>query len=176
MPILYISHAIEEVARLADTLVLLREGRVVRAGPLTEILSDPEAAALMGPSQARAGLEGDVIEVADGLAAIRTPAGVLHVAGVTGGRVRIRIRAEDVIVATQEPQGLYALNTLPAVIEAVQAGQGPGVMLRLQAGDGVLLARLTRRSFDRLGLGVGQKVWAVLKTSGVARSDVGGGS
>ena len=172
VPILYISHAIEEVARLADTLVLLQEGRVVRA----EILSDPEAAALMGPSQAGAVLEGDVIEVADGLAAIRTPAGVLHVAGVTGGRVRIRIRAEDVIVATQEPQGLSALNTLPAVIEAVQAGQGPGVMLRLQAGDGVLLARLTRRSFDRLGLGVGQKVWAVLKTSGVARSDVGGGS
>jgi len=176
VPILYISHAIEEVARLADTLVLLREGRVVRAGPLAEILSDPEAAALMGPSQAGAVLEGEVIEVADGLAAIRTPAGVLQVAGVTGGRVRIRIRAEDVIVATQEPRGLSALNTLPAVIEAVQAGQGPGVMLRLQAGDGVLLARLTRRSFDRLGLGVGQKVWAVLKTSGVARSDVGGGS
>ncbi|SFJ58794.1 molybdenum ABC transporter ATP-binding protein [Jannaschia pohangensis] len=176
VPILYISHAIEEVARLADTLVLLRDGAVVRAGPLAEVLSDPVAAALMGPSQAGAVLEGVVTAVADGLAAVETPAGVLHVpGGEVGQRLRIRIRAEDIIVATARPEGVSALNVLPAVVEAVQPGQGPGVMLRLRAGEGALLARITRRSAERLSLAPGVAVWAIVKTSGVARADVGGG-
>ncbi len=177
LPILYISHSMEEVARLADTLVLLRDGRVARAGPLTEILSDPEAAALIGPSQAGAVLEGRVVATADGLATVETPAGRLQIAGAPpeGGRIRVRIRAEDVMVATQPPEGLSALNVLPAVIAGVHEGQGPGVMLRLRAGDGALLARVTRRSFAALGLAEGCAVWAVLKASGVARADVGGG-
>ena len=177
IPILYISHAIEEVARLADTLVLLRGGRVVRAGPLAEILADPEAAAAMGPAQAGSVLEGLVTEVGDGLSVVSTPAGLLTVAGEArvGGTLRVRVRAEDVIVATAPPEGLSALNVLPAVIDAVQEGQGPGVMLRLVVGEGALLARITRRSQAALGLGVGRRVWAVVKTSGVARADVGGG-
>lgn len=175
VPILYISHAIEEVARLADTLVLLQAGKVVRAGPVGEVLSDPAAAALMGPSQAGAVLDGAVIARSDGLATVRTPAGDLQVAGADGDRIRLRIRAEDVIVAMRKPEGLSALNVLPAIIEAVQDGQGPGVLLRLRAGEGVILARLTRRSFATLGLAQGQSVWAVVKTSGVARADVGGG-
>lgn len=175
MPILYISHAIEEVARLADTLILLKVGKAVRTGPLGDVLSDPVAAALMGPSQAGAMLEGVVIARADGLATVRTPVGVMQVAGVaeTAERVRLRVQAEDVMVATQEPRGLSALNVLPMVVDAVRPGQGPGVMLRLVAGDGALLARVTQRSCDRLDLRLGARVWAVIKASGVARADVG---
>lgn len=176
LPILYISHAIEEVARLADTLVLLRDGKVLRSGPLAEMLADPAAAALMGPSQAGAVLDGIVASVADGLARVETDAGAFDVAtvGAVGTRVRIRIRAEDVIVATEAPRGLSALNVLPMTVEAVQEGQGPGVMLQLRAATGgALLARVTRRSFERLDLTQGRAVWAVVKTSGVARSDVG---
>ena len=177
VPILYISHAIEEVARLADTLVLLREGRSLRAGPVGAILSYPEAAAQMGPGMAGAVLEGRVVALADGLATVGTPVGALQVAGLetVGARVRLRIRAEEVMVAVEEPRGLSALNVLPGVIETVREGQGPGVMLRLSVGDGALLARVTRRSAAALGLVPGRAVWAVLKTSGVARSDVGGG-
>ncbi|GIT92314.1 molybdenum import ATP-binding protein ModC [Jannaschia pagri] len=178
IPILYISHAIEEVARLASTLVLMRAGQVVRSGPVEEMLSDPTVAADIGPSQAGAVLSGIIRKIADGLAEVETPAGCLHLAGVEGGvgtALRLRIRAEDVIVATQEPVGLSALNVLPMVVEQVLQGQGPGVMVRLRAGDGALLARVTRVSADRLGLVVGRPVWAVIKTTGVARLDVGGG-
>ena len=176
VPILYISHAIEEVARLADTLVLLRDGRVERAGPVAELLADPATAALLGPSQAGAILEGRVVAVADGLASVETAAGPLVVPGGTlGAWMRLRIRAEDVIVATEAPRGLSALNVLPATIEAAQGGHGPGVMLRLRAGQGVLLARVTRRSAAALDLVPGRTVWAVVKTSGVARADVGAG-
>ena len=176
LPILYISHAIEEVARLADTLVLLEAGRVARAGPVGELLSDPGAAALLGPSQAGSVLEGRVTRQDDGLSQVETPIGALEIAGIAPGTaaVRLRIRAEDVIVATERPAGLSALNVLPMRIGALHEGQGPGVMLRLVAGEGALLARITRRSRDRLGLVPGQAVWAVLKTSGVARADVSG--
>lgn len=175
LPILYISHAIEEVARLADTLVLLKDGTVLRAGPLGALLSDPEAAASMGPSQAGSVLDGRIAGHADGLAQVETAVGTLHVAGIEGnsGRARVRIRAEDVMIATEAPVGLSALNVLPMRVAALHAGQGPGVMVRLIAGDGALLARITRRSRDRLDLRPGSEVWAVIKTSGVARADVG---
>lgn len=176
LPVLFISHAIEEVARLATTLVLLDGGRVIHSGPVGEILSDPAIAARLGPSQAGAMLEGRVVSVADGLATVDTPAGCLQLAGVgaqPGGGVRIRIRAEDVIVATRHPEGLSARNVLPATIDGIQEGQGPGLMLRLEAGRGFILARVTRASAAELGLRPGLPVWAVVKTSGVARADIG---
>ncbi|WP_306418042.1 molybdenum ABC transporter ATP-binding protein [Jannaschia formosa] len=175
-PILYISHAIEEVARLATTLVLLRDGKVVAQGPVGDLLSDPEVAALLGPDQAGALIEGVVAGSEAGLLRLDTALGRLEVAGVEappGGKVRVRIRAEDVIVATRRPEGLSARNVLPCRIAALRGGQGPGVMLRLDAGEGRLLARLTRRSVEEMGLAEGQDVWAVLKTSGVSRMDVG---
>ncbi|PWJ19243.1 molybdenum ABC transporter ATP-binding protein [Jannaschia seohaensis] len=175
-PILYISHAIEEVARLATTLVLLQDGRVAASGSVGDLLSDPDVAARLGPDQAGALIEGRITAQEGGLATVETPLGQLEVAGVDGppgGRVRVRIRAEDVIVARMRPEGLSARNVLPCRIATLRAGQGPGVMLRLEAGDGRLLARLTRRSVEEMGLAEGQTVWAVVKTSGVARMDVG---
>ncbi|WP_311199726.1 molybdenum ABC transporter ATP-binding protein [Jannaschia sp. M317] len=177
VPILYISHAIEEVARLATTLVLMRDGRVTRAGAVGDLLADPEVAAMLGPSQAGAMVEGRVAGQADGLAAVETPLGVLRVAGVqavAGTSVRIRIRAEDVLIATAAPTGLSARNVLPVTIASVHRGGGPGAMLRLEAGGGALLSRVTLQAVAELGLVPGRQVWAVLKTSGVARMDVGG--
>ncbi|WGH78885.1 molybdenum ABC transporter ATP-binding protein [Jannaschia ovalis] len=176
LPVLFISHAIEEVARLATTLVLMGDGRVIHVGSTGDVLSDPAIAARLGPSQAGAMLEGRVVTVAEGLATVATPAGRLQVAGVDappGTGLRIRIRAEDVIVATARPEGLSARNVLPAVVESVQAGQGPGLMLRLRAGEGALLARVTQASAREMDLVPGRQVWAVVKTSGVARADVG---
>lgn len=174
LPILYISHAIEEVARLATDVVVLREGRVLRAGPVGELLADPEAAAAMGPDSAGAMIEGIARPGPDGLAEVETPLGRLHLAGAAPGAVRIRIRAEDVILATRRPEGLSALNVLPGTVDAVRVGQGPGVMVRVRVGEGALLARLTRRSAEAMDLRPGRDVWAVIKASGVARSDTGG--
>ncbi|WP_299815990.1 molybdenum ABC transporter ATP-binding protein [uncultured Jannaschia sp.] len=175
VPILYISHAVEEVARLADTLVLLRDGRVARAGPVGDMLSDPSVAALMGSMQAGAVLSGRMVAERDGIAAVETPVGTLQVvgAGEIGARIRIRIRAEDVIVATEPPREVSALNVLAGTVASIQPGHGPGVMLRLAIGEGHLLARVTRRSATALDLVEGRAIWALVKATGVARADIG---
>ena len=178
VPVLYISHAMEEVARLADTLVLLRGGRVVRAGAVAEVMADPDAAALIGPAAAGAVLSGRVSATVDGITTVETPAGLLRlpgVAGPPGSEVRVRLLASDVVVAVVKPRGLSALNVLPATVEALRPGEGPGVMVRLRAGEAALLARVTRVSVAALGLAPGRAVWAVVKATAVARSDIGGG-
>jgi molybdate transport system ATP-binding protein len=121
-------------------------------------------------------VEGTIRAVGDGLVRLDTALGPLSVAGIAaavGGRARVRIRAEDVLVATRPPEALSARNVLEARIETVRDGQGPGVMLRLRIGDGAILARVTRASAREMGLTEGARVWAVLKTSSVARMDVG---
>ncbi|UWQ20835.1 molybdenum ABC transporter ATP-binding protein [Jannaschia sp. W003] len=178
LPILLISHAIEEVARLADTLVLMRAGRIERAGPLAEVLGDPASAALIGPAAAGAVIEGVVGAARHDLAPVGTPAGVIWVPATglaEGARVRLRLPASDIIVAVEPPRGLSALNVLPATIEAIHEGGGPGAMLGLRAGGARLLARVTQRSVEALDLAPGRAVWAVVKATGVARADVGGG-
>ena len=175
-PMLYISHAIEEVARLATTLVLLRDGRVEATGPLARLLSDPDVAVRLGPRQAGAVLEGRTASLGPGLTRVDTPAGplILPAGAAPPGTVqRVRIRAEDVIVATTQPAGLSAQNVLPAVVEAIRPGQGPGVLLRLRAGRGALLARVTPQAVAALDLREGLAVWAIVKASGIAPVDVG---
>ena len=178
LPVLYISHAMDEVARLADTLVLMQAGRAERVGPLAAMLSDPSAAALIGPMAAGAVLTGRAGAREDGLTVVDTAAGRLRLPGIDaapGARLRLRLLASDVIVAIEPPRGLSALNVLPATIEAVHEGGGPGVMLRLRAGDAALLARVTRVSATALDLRPGRSVWAILKASGVSRADIGTG-
>ena len=112
------------------------------------------------------------------VATVETPAGTLRLPegiGAPGGAVRVRLLASDVIVAVRRPEGLSALNVLPATVEAVHEGAGPGVMVGLRAGEARILARVTRLSAASLGLAPGRAVWAVLKATGVARGDVGGG-
>ncbi|KIT14417.1 molybdenum ABC transporter ATP-binding protein [Jannaschia aquimarina] len=176
LPVLYISHAIEEVARLADTLVLLRNGRVERAGPLSEVLGDPTSATVLGPNAAGAVLTGRVGASSGGLCEVETEAGLLRLPATdvtVGSRVRIRLPASDVIVAVEKPTGLSALNILPARIEVLHEGEGPGVMLGLRAGTARLLARVTRVSAQALDLAPGREVWVVVKATGVSRANVG---
>jgi molybdate transport system ATP-binding protein len=88
--------------------------------------------------------------------------------------VRIRIRARDVMLATQAPDHLSALNVLPATVTAIAAGDGPTAEIRLDcAGDG-LLARLTRRSVEALELAPGRPVHAVIKSVAFDSHTVGG--
>jgi len=88
-------------------------------------------------------------------------------------RVRVRIAAQDVIVSRSRPDGLSALNLLPAQVGSVRRGAGPGVTVQLLAGSDRLLARITQRSADALGIIPGVACWAIVKTVSVARVDVG---
>ena len=91
-----------------------------------------------------------------------------------GTRLTIRIPAQDVILSRTRPEGLSALNVLPATVTAVRLGEGPGAIIQLQMGDDLLLARITRRSALALELAPGVACFAILKTVAVAQTNVGG--
>lgn len=176
IPIVYVSHALGEVTRLAATLVVLAEGRVAATGPLREVM---DRADLFPRAEAGAVLEAVVEDHDDRwqLTRLRVAAGILTVPRVElppGSPVRIRIRARDVMLATRAPDHLSALNVLPATVTAIASGDGPTAEIRLDcAGDG-LLARLTRRSVETLALAPGRPVHAVIKSVAFDSHTVGG--
>lgn len=176
LPILYVSHAMAEVARLADTLVLIEAGRVTAAGPAAALLSDPATAPALGLREAGAIITGRLAaQEDDGLSRIETEAGPLwlpRLAAAPGSPVRLRILAHDVMIATRRPEGISALNILPATVSEIRQGDGPGALVRLSVGSGHLLARITRRSALALDLAQGRRVFAVLKAVSVAQENV----
>ncbi|MGO4127688.1 molybdenum ABC transporter ATP-binding protein [Inquilinus sp. YAF38] len=176
IPIIYVSHAIGEVARLATTLVVLADGRVAASGPVAEVMGRAD---LFPRAEAGAVLEAAVEDHDDRwqLTRLRVAAGFLTVPRVElphGSKVRIRIRARDVMLATRPPDHLSALNVLPATVLAIASGGGPTADIRLDcAGDG-LLARLTRRSVEALDLAPGRPVHAVIKSVAFDSHSIGG--
>lgn len=179
LPILYVSHSVAEVARLATTVVLLDAGRVVTVGPVTEVLADPAMAPVMGLREAGAMISARLVgQEGDGLTRFETGGGPLwlpEVGAAKGSVLRLRILAQDVMLAVERPRGISALNVLSGVVEEVRMGEGPGAMVRVRVGEEVLLARITRRSVGALGLSPGRAVFAVLKAVSVAQENVGSG-
>ena len=173
IPVLYISHAISEVARLATTLVLIDAGRVTRAGALEDLLSDPASAALLDPDEVGAVLPGIIAaHEPDGLARIATAAGDLLVPGLAapvGRALRLRIRAAEVIVSLAPPQDSSVLNVLPATVARIE-GEGATVLVQLRLhGGAALLARITQRSVDALRLAPGVRCHATVKSAGLVQ-------
>lgn len=176
LPILYVSHSVDEVARLAATVVVLAGGRVARAGPAEALFADPDTAPLLGLREAGAILPARVVAHGeDGLSELAVSGGRLYlprVAAGVGAQVRLRLHASDVMLALTRPEGISALNVLPARIERLHAGEGPGMMVGLVAGQDRLLARITRRSAEALNLRPGLELYAVLKSVAPAQGDV----
>lgn len=175
-PILYVSHALGEVARLANHVAALDAGRVVAFGAADEVLSDPDAAPALGLREAGAILAADVVRHHDdGLTELSVTAGPLflpRVAAPVGARLRVRVHANDVILSREAPAGLSALNILPATVVAIRHGDGPGAIAQLAAGDDRLLARVTRRSAAALELQPGSSCYAIVKSVAVAQGDI----
>jgi molybdate transport system ATP-binding protein len=168
IPIVYVSHAVSEVARLANTLVVLAGGRVVAAGPVGDVMSRLEVVPLLGRDEAGAVLETKVAasDAASGLTTLRSAIGDLYVPRLdlpAGSAVRIRIRARDVMIATRAPSHLSALNVLEGTVVEMRGADGAVVELRLDCRGEPLVARLTRHSVDRLGLEPGRRVYAIVK-------------
>ncbi|MEO0682849.1 MAG: molybdenum ABC transporter ATP-binding protein [Pseudomonadota bacterium] len=177
LPILYVSHSLPEIARLAGTVAALSDGRVVACGPAAEVLSDVAAFPILGRQQAGAVLPARVVRHdADGLTELSVSGGRLwapRVSAEPGAALRLRIRARDVTLSARPPEGLSALNVLEAVVEEVAAGEGPMLEVALRCGRDRLRARITTRSAEALGIAPGRRVWAVAKAVGVSRRDVG---
>ena len=168
IPVLYVSHSPDEVARLASHLVLLKRGRVVEHGPTAALMARTDLPFAHGDGAA-ALVEARVVahDAGDQLLTVEFGGRRLHLVSTQarqpGDAVRLRVPARDVSIALERAQGSSILNLLPTRIDAL-ADDGPGqVVVRLDAGGTALLARITRRSCSELALAEGQAVWAQVK-------------
>ena len=168
IPVLYVSHSPDEVARLADHVVLLDQGRVVAEGGLVETLARLDLPTAFGEDA------GVVIEAVVGahdeayhLTRLDFPGGHVLVARrpeAPGHRLRFRVHARDVSLATARAEGSSITNLLPATVREVAPADTPAhVLVRLDAGGTPLVARITRRSADQLGIVAGRPMWAQIK-------------
>jgi molybdate transport system ATP-binding protein len=179
VPIIYVSHSIAEVARLATTLVLLSEGKVAAVGPTSEIMQRLDLFPLTGRAEAGAVIEARVERHDDafGLTDLTSRAGRwrLHrLDAPVGARLRLRVRARDVMLAKSAPVDVSALNVLPGIVADIGPREGPIVEIRLDCSGEALIARLTRYSVERLGLVPGTPVFALVKSVALDRRSLSG--
>jgi len=178
IPIVYVSHAMEEVVRLADTLVLMSEGRVAAVGTVEDLTSRLDLRPLTGRFDAGAVIRASVAgnDLVFGLTELSFPGGRLrvpHLGLPLGTPVRARIRARDVALALERPQRLSILNVFSGRVVEISQDQGPMVDVRLEIGKPdrpiALWARITRRSTHDLRLEVGKPVHALVKSVALDR-------
>ncbi len=172
LPIVYVSHASDEVARLGDYLVGLDGGKVIAAGPLVSTLARLDSPLQLGEDTGVV-LEGLVLarDGKWGLARIHFDGGELWVRDNNyriGSQVRVRVLARDVSIARQKHEDTSILNILPASIESIVGEEASGqVLVSLKLGRATIISRITRRSAHALDLRKGDSVWAQVKSVAV---------
>ncbi|MGG5817400.1 molybdenum ABC transporter ATP-binding protein [Falsiroseomonas sp. HW251] len=166
LPILLVTHALEEVDALADTLVLMERGRALAVGAVEELAARTDLP-LAWRRDAGVLVTCVVAEPRGELIRLVFDGGELltsHRPGPPGTRLRLRLRARDVSVATEAPRGVSIRNILPATLAAIAPGGEPQeVFLRLLVGPTPILARVTREAVAELGLREGQAIFALIK-------------
>jgi len=172
IPMIYVTHSMDELTRLGDHLVVLDNGRIRAMGPVAETLSSLDVQ--WGQSQDIGVLiAGEVsrLEPAWHLAKVSFPTAhlwVRHDGMKLGDKVRLRVLARDVSITLHEPSGTSIQNHLQAQITDTASDDHPSQLLvRLRCGSDLILARITQRAWHTLGLEVGQTVWAQLKAVSV---------
>jgi molybdate transport system ATP-binding protein len=169
LPIVYVSHSSEEVARLADTVVLLAEGRVVATGPVAEVFARLDLEGYVDRNDFGAVFTARIAghDPAAGITLLSHPAGQLFhplLDEPVGTIVRLRVRARDVAIAVGPPGRLSIRNRLAATVAEVAERTPPSVEVRLDVGGEALIARVTRDAIAELELAVGQEVTALIKS------------
>lgn len=181
LPIIYVSHNIDEIVRLADRVIVIHGGRVAAMGHVTEVLNRRDVQSLLLGESEREGDTSTIIEAsithhddAHDLSELDFNGGTLTLARLDlpiGSSVRLRIHARDVAIATEYPQGLSIQNILEAEVSELRPISAAQVDILLTvAGTQHLTARITRRSAERLELARGRKVWALVKAVALASS------
>jgi molybdate transport system ATP-binding protein len=172
IPVLYVTHSPDEVARFADHLVVLEQGRVFASGPIAEVMSrldlprseDEDVGVVLEATAAERDADWHLLRAA-------FPGGSLWVqdSGVAiGRRLRLRVLARDVSLALSRADDVSILNLLPGTVTAIAESGHPAARLaQVDIGGTLLLARLTARSVHALGLAPGAKVWAQIKSVAV---------
>lgn len=169
VPIVLVSHSVAEIAKLATSVVVLADGRVTASGPTNEILRHTNLFPHEGPAEAGALIETRVLrhEEAFGLTVLQARAGTLtvpHLDLPVGAHMRVRLRARDIILSLRPPEGLSALNVLPGTVSAIDLSDGPSIDVQLDCGGDAVVARVTRKSVERLGIAPGLPVHAIIKS------------
>ncbi|MCJ2029156.1 molybdenum ABC transporter ATP-binding protein [Methylobacterium sp. J-043] len=166
LPIVYVSHSVAEVARLASTVVVLEGGRVAASGPVDTVLRRPD----LIPDGAEAGsvlaMRVERHDREAGLTRLSGPAGPLDLPLIDapqGRRLNLRVPARDVLLALARPDGLSARNVLPGHVLSLRE-EGTACLVEVTCGEATLAARLTRASARDLGLTVGCPVFAIVKS------------
>jgi molybdate transport system ATP-binding protein len=167
IPVLYVSHAPDEVARLADHMVVLDQGRVLASGALNDVLGRVDVPAVFADDA------GTVLSVTlashedDALSRLSFAGGDIYVAQQpqpVGAQLRCRVHARDISLSLSAATDDSILNRVAAQIEALAPAPTPGhVLVRLNAGGAPLLARVTQRSARALNLAPGMTVFAQIK-------------
>ncbi|MBB4186154.1 molybdate transport system ATP-binding protein [Sinorhizobium terangae] len=169
IPIVYVSHSVAEVARLAERVIVIENGRVQASGDTAIILSQPAAVHAMDWREAGALLEG-VVESHDSahsLTIVRAGECLVRVPQLfvpPGHGVRLHIAARDVMLATMRPEGISALNVFEGTVIDLSPDEKGSIDVRVQCGGNVILARITVLSRDALQLAPGKSVHAIVKT------------
>ena len=169
IPMLYVTHSADEMARLADHLVVLARGQVLASGPTAKVLSAIHGPGVVG-EDAGALLQGRLVEHDERwqLARVAFDGGSLWLrdSGLTLGQpARLRVLARNVSITTAEPQHTSIQNLLPGVIDAIADDAHPSqALLRVRCGGSLLLARITRKAVHTLALQPGSAVWLQVKS------------
>jgi molybdate transport system ATP-binding protein len=175
IPILYVTHAMEEAARLGHRVAVMNDGKILASGETADILSRLDLAAYLGRFEAGAVLEGIVKgeEANFGISLVDVDGDLLQVPSLGLAKlqkVRLRIRARDVSIATARPEGLSIRNVIATRIAEIVEEKGTAFAeLRLQGRRQVLRARITRLSVSELKLTPGREVYALVKSVAVDR-------
>ncbi|MDT8853767.1 molybdenum ABC transporter ATP-binding protein [Paracoccaceae bacterium Fryx2] len=176
MPVVLVTHDMNEAQLLADRMLVIDRGHSLREGTTAQVMADPEALRAMGIREVAALLPAVIAGPEDdGLTRLDTAAGPIFLPGVQGPpgtRLRVRIMAHEVILSRDRPVGLSAQNILPARVTALQQGDGPAVMVHLAMGETEIIARITRRAAAEMNLAPGDAVHAILKAMSVARDHI----
>lgn len=177
IPIVYVSHAIEEVVRLAETVVVLSDGEVKAVGPVDEVMGRLDLRPFTGRFEGGAVIEGRVAaqDLDYGLSTVRFSGGELIIANLdalVGEPVRVRVRSRDVMLATVPPVAVSALNVLKGRVSEIRESAGAADVV-LQVGDATVVARVTRKALDHLALAEGCEAYAIIKAIALDRHSVG---
>lgn len=178
IPILYVSHTVNEVVRLAASVVLVSDGKSIAQGPVAEILGRLDLLPLTGQDEAGAIIDATVDSQDSGnrLTVLRSGIGQITIPEIDeapGTPIRVQIKARDVMISLQQPRDISALNVFAMEIREIRAATSGMVDIRLGR-DGVALnSRVTAKSVHLLGLAVGMPVYAVVKSVAFDRQRIG---
>ena len=178
IPIVFVSHSVAQITRLADTVVVLADGKCLAVGDVEDVMGRPDLRPATGRYEAGSIIEAEVVEhqATLGLTTLTFDGGQLRVPQVdvaVGQRLRVRIRARDVSLALSRPADISILNILPGKVASIDDDAGRIIDVTVAVGTATLSARITRYSCEELGIEPGRNVFVLVKAVSFDQRSIG---